>query len=542
MTGNNGHKSASRFDALIIGAGFAGLYQLHSLRDKLGLSSVVLEAGDGIGGTWYWNRYPGARCDSESHVYAYYFSDELLTEWEWTERYPAQPEIVRYLEFVANKLDLKRDIRLGTRVVSAHYLEDENRWIVTTEGGTRFEATYLIAATGCLSAANIPAIPGLESFDGEWYHTGQWPHEEVEFRGKAVGQIGTGSTGIQAAPVIAQTAKHLTVFQRTPNFSVPAHNRPLSADFKQYVRESRAEIRKLIRSTTNAHAFKISDRKVFDVSAQEREAIYEAAWEKGGLEFRACFQDLMIDKAANDTAADFLKNKIRKIVKDPETAATLTKIDHPYGTKRPPIDTDYFETFNRENVSLIDVRANPITRITPRGIETTDAAYEFDIIVFATGFDAITGPLLKMDIRGRDGLSIHKAWETGPWTYLGLQIPGFPNLFTITGPGSPSVLTNMPVAIEQHVDWITDCIADMRNNDLARIEPTAAAADAWGEYVNETASATLMPQAGHSWYHGANIPGKPLKFMPYVGGMAHYRTICDDAASRGYEGFTRQAR
>jgi cation diffusion facilitator CzcD-associated flavoprotein CzcO len=525
------------YDALIIGAGFSGLYQLHCLRDRLGLSAVVLEAGDGIGGTWYWNRYPGARCDSESHSYCFTFSEDLQEGWQWSERYPGHAEVRRYLNYVADRLDLKRDIRFGARVTSARYDENANRWHVRTEKGEEFAARFLIAAVGCLSAANVPRIPGLDSFAGRWVHTGQWPHEGVDFTGKRVGLVGTGSTGIQAAPVIAETAGHLTVFQRTANYSVPARNAPLTPAFQKYAKENRAEIRRIMRAATNGHAFLIEERKVFDVSEKERQAIYEAAWEKGGLQFRATFQDLLQDKAANDTAADFIRSKIRQIVKDPAIAEKLADIDHPYAAKRPPIDTDYFETFNRANVALVDVRASPIEAITPAGVRTGLSEYPLDIIVFATGFDAMTGPLLRMNIRGRDGVALADAWAAGPRNYLGLQVAGFPNLFTVTGPGSPSVLCNMPVAIEQHVEWITDCIAYMRAKGLERIEARPEAMDRWVGEVNAAANATLLPQAHHSWYLGANVPGKPRVFMPYAGGMGRYREICDAVATKGYEGF-----
>jgi cation diffusion facilitator CzcD-associated flavoprotein CzcO len=524
-------------DALVIGAGFAGLYQLLCLRDRLGLSVRVLEAGTGVGGTWYWNRYPGARCDSESHSYCYSFSDELMREWEWSERYPGPPEILRYLNYVADRFDLKRDIRFNTRVTAAHYDGKANVWRVKTEAGDEYSTKFLVTAVGCLSTANVPNIPGLANFSGRWYHTGQWPHEGVEFTGKRVGQIGTGSTGIQAAPVIAETAAHLTVFQRTANYSVPARNGPLTEEFRHYVKQNTAEIRQIMHSTPNGHPFTIADRAALETSPEERQTIYEAAWEKGGLQFRATFKDLLVSKAANDTAAEFLRAKIRQIVKDPVTAAKLADIDHPYAAKRPPIDTDYFETFNRDNVTLVDIKAAPIEEITPQGIRTRDAEYPLDVIVFATGFDAMTGALLRMDIRGHDGLSLSQMWANGPRNYLGLQVAGFPNLFTVTGPGSPSVLCNMPVAIEQHVEWITDCIAHMRQRGLTHIETTNEAMDSWIARVNRAADATLLPQAKHSWYLGANVPGKPRVFMPYAGGMAHYRKICADIAAGGYEGF-----
>ncbi|WP_249732356.1 NAD(P)/FAD-dependent oxidoreductase [Roseococcus sp. SDR] len=529
---------AETLDAIIIGAGFSGMYQLHLLRDKLGLNVRVLEMGDGVGGTWYWNRYPGARCDSESHSYCYMFSKELQQEWEWSERYPQQPEIIRYMNWVADKLDLKRSIRFGTKVTGARYDEAANLWRVSTAAGESFTATWLITAVGCLSTANVPKIPGLESFEGDWYHTGEWPHEGVDFTGKRVGQIGTGSTGIQAVPVIAAQAKHLTVFQRTANYSVPAHNAPLTPEFRQWVRDNYEYLRQVMTSNTNGHPFTIADRSALSVSEAEREALFEKAWEKGGLQFRATFGDILTSLEANATAAEFIKRKIRGIVKDPATAELLADIDHPYAAKRPPIDSHYFEAFNRDNVTLVDVRNAPIERITPRGIVTGGREYEVDIIVFATGFDAMTGPLLRLNIEGRDGLPLREAWAAGPRSHLGLQVPGFPNMFTITGPGSPSVLCNMPVAIEQHAEWIMDCIAHLRAHGIARMEASEAAADAWVAEVNRAADATLLPQASSSWYLGANVPGKPRVFMPYAGGMAHYAKICAEVAAKGYEGFT----
>ena len=528
---------AQQFDALVIGAGFSGLYQLLCLRDRLGLSVQVLEAGAGVGGTWYWNRYPGARCDSESHAYCYSFSPELTREWEWSERYPGPPEILRYLNHVADRFDLKRDIRFNTRVKSAYYDEPANLWRLTTEADEVFTAQFLITAVGCLSSANVPNFPGLDTFKGRWYHTGQWPHEGVDFTGKRVGMIGTGSTGIQAAPVIAETAAHLIVFQRTANYSVPARNGPLSREFQQWVKDNAGQIREVMHASVNGHPWLVAERLALETPPQERQAIYERAWEEGGLRFRATFHDLLIDKAANDTAAEFIRAKIRQIVKDPATAAKLSDFDHPYAAKRPPIDTDYFETFNRPNVELVDVRAAPIEGITPNGIRTRDTEYPLDIIVFATGFDGMTGSLLRIDVRGRNGRTLAEEWAAGPRNYLGLQIASFPNLFTITGPGSPSVLCNMPVAIEQHVEWITDCIAHMRSHGVKRVEPTTEAVDTWVKRVNDAADATLLPQAKHSWYLGANIPGKPRVFMPYAGGMARFRRICADIAAKGYEGF-----
>jgi len=530
--------SVTELDALVVGAGLAGMYQLHCLRDRLGLSVKVVEAGHDVGGTWYWNRYPGARCDSESHSYCYFFSRELYAGWEWSERYPEQPEIMRYMHYVADRLDLRRDIRFGCRVTHAVFDDTVNRWTVTTADGDQYRVQWLVSAVGCLSTANVPDIPGLADFGGAWYHTGQWPHAGVDFSGKRVGQVGTGSTGIQAAPVIASQAGHLTVFQRTANYSVPARNGPLTPEFRQYLRDHMEDVRAVVQSTPNGHPFRIAERKVADVTPEERQAIYEAAWEKGGLQFRASFQDLLVSRDANDTAAAFLKDRIRATVTDPEKARILADIDHPYAAKRPPIDTHYFETFNRDNVSIVDLRADPIERITPTGIRLRSGIeHALDVIVFATGFDAMTGPLLAIDIRGREGRSLRDDWHAGPSTYLGLQVPGYPNLFTVTGPGSPSVLCNMPVAIEQHVEWITACIGHLRDRGIDRIEALPEAAARWGAHVNEVANATLLTQVPHSWYLGANVPGKPQVFMPYAGGMVRYRGICDDVAARGYEGF-----
>ncbi len=530
-------EKTNNLDAIIIGAGFSGIYQLHCLRDRLGLDVKVFEAASDIGGTWYFNRYPGARCDSLSHSYSYYFSDELLREWEWSERYPQQPEVLRYLNFVAEKLDLKRNIHCQVRVDKAAYNSIEKLWCVKTDDGNKYSAKFLITAVGCLSSTNIPNIRGQNEFSGSSYHTGAWPHRGVNFKGKRVGLIGTGSTGIQATPVIAKTAKHLTVFQRTANYSIPAHNAPLSDEFKKYAKENIAEIRTLMHSSVNGHPFLIQDRSALATDPEERERLFEEAWKIGGLQFRAVFQDLITSAASNELAAEFIKKKIREIVKDPKVADKLTNFDHPFASKRPPVDSHYFETFNRNNVVLVDVRDDPIERITKDGIETSSASFDLDIIVFATGFDAMTGALLNIDIVGRDGVTLKDIWSEGPKTYLGLQIYGFPNLFTITGPGSPSVLCNMPVAIEQHVDWITNCIEHMLDNELATIETTNEAVLKWVDHVNDVASETLLPKAKHSWYLGANIPGKPRVFMPYVGGMARYREKCAEVAKDGYKGF-----
>jgi cation diffusion facilitator CzcD-associated flavoprotein CzcO len=530
-------KPTPDLDAVVIGAGFSGLYMLHRLRDVLGLKARVYEMGDGVGGTWYWNRYPGARCDSESHYYCYSFSEELNQEWEWSSRYPEQPEILRYLDHVADRFDLRRDIELETRVVSAVFDEAAGHWAVTTDRGDHVTARFLISAVGCLSASNTPDIEGLERFRGDAYHTGQWPHEGVDFTGKRVGLIGTGSSGIQATPVIAAQADHLTVFQRTPNFSVPAGNEPLTPERQREIKAGYAEMWQLARENNGGFPFKPVERSALDYSESERNAVFEGLWEEGGFKFTwGSFNDVMVDKAANATAADFIRGKIRQIVKDPEVAEKLLPTDHPYGSKRPPIDTDYFRTFNRDNVTLVDVREAPIESITENGLRTRDGEYELDTLVFATGFDAMTGTLLKIDIRGIGGETLASHWEAGPRTYLGLQVAGFPNFFTITGPGSPSVLCNMPVCIEQHVEWISDCISHVRAEGRTRIEATPDAETLWVAHANAISKETLFWEA-RSWYLGANIPGKPQIFMPYAGGLVLYRECCDGVVARSYDGF-----
>ena len=524
-------------DMVVVGAGFSGLYMVHQAREELGLDVVGIEAGAGPGGTWYWNRYPGARCDSESFYYCYTFSQVLLDEWDWSSRYPEQPEILRYLEFVTDRLDLRRSFTFDTRVESMSWDDDSSRWIVRTDTGRTLAATYVVTAVGCLSAANVPSIPGLEDFGGEWFHTGRWPHEGVDFTGRRVAQIGTGSTGIQAAPVIAREADHLSVFQRTPNYTVPARDRPMDRD--EWVR-IKARYDEVVRATKESFAgfpYTPSSRSALELGDEERTAIYEALWEEGGFKFLwGGFFDLLFDERANETAAEFIRSKIRSVVHDPDVAEKLCPKGYPYGAKRPPIDTDYYETFNRDNVTLVDISDGGITRITPSGVETRAGHHEVDTIVFATGFDAMTGTMLAVDIRGRDGLSLRDKWEAGPRTYLGLTAAGFPNMYIITGPGSPSVLSNMIVSIEQHVDWITDGIAYLGEQGLETIEPTREAEDDWVEHVNTVANQTLFPKAA-SWYMGANIPGKPRLFMPYIGGVGAYREKCDAVAAGGYEGF-----
>ena len=525
-----------RLDAVIVGAGFAGLYALHRLRG-LGLTARVFEAGDGVGGTWYWNRYPGARCDVESMDYSYSFSDELQQEWHWTERYASQPEILAYINHVADRFDLRRDIQLDTRVTSAVFDEAGGRWTVETDRGDRVSAQFCIMATGCLSAAQVPAIEGLETFAGRWYHTGHWPHEGVDFTGQRVGVIGTGSSAIQSIPIIARQAAHLFVFQRTPNFSVPAQNGPLDAEYERRIKASYAEFRRQARQSRVGFVVEREDRSALEVPPEERARKYEAHWRRGGLGFGATFADLLISKDANDTAADFFRGKIRSIVRDPAVAETLSPRDYPVGTKRLCVDTDYYATFNRPNVSLVDIRRTPIEAIVRDGLRTREATYRLDSLVFATGFDAMTGALLAIDIRGRAGQTLAEKWAAGPRTYLGLAVAGFPNLFAITGPGSPSVLSNMIVSIEQHVDWIADCIGYLRSHDHPCVEATVEAEDAWVAHVNEVGHATLYPRA-NSWYMGANVPGKPRIFMPYIGGVGTYRQVCDDVAAKGYQGFT----
>ena len=470
------------------------------------------------------------------------FSEELAKGWESSERYPGPEENCRYLTYVADQLDLHKNIRFNVRVTAAHYDEPTASWTVFTDAGDEYTAKYLITGVGCLSSTNVPDIPGLDTFVGEWYHTGEWPHEGVDFRGKRVGQIGTGSSGIQAAPVIAETAQHLTVFQRTANYSVPAHNGPLSAEFQKRLRRDFHSIKATMLASPNGMPFPLSERLATDTGPEERAQIFEDAWATGGLQFRSSFFDLMTDEKANAAASEFIKAKIRGIVQDPDTATILTNIDHPYGTKRPPVDSFYFETFNQDHVDLVDLRATPIETFTRHGIRTSDRDYEFDVVVFATGFDAMTGALLKIDIRGRGGKTLADAWSAGPRNYLGLQIAGFPNLFTVTGPGSPSVLSNMPVSIEQHVDWITECIEHMERDGIESIETTQEAMSEWVQHVNDMANATLMPKANHSWYHGSNVPGKPIVFMPYAGGIPRFRKICDDVAADGYRGFVLTSR
>ncbi|MFL6790408.1 MAG: flavin-containing monooxygenase [Bradyrhizobium sp.] len=529
-------KTAENYDVVVVGAGFAGMYMLHKLRG-LGMTARVYEQGSGVGGTWYWNRYPGARCDVESMQYSYSFSDELQQEWDWSERYAPQPEILKYANHVADRFDLRRDIQFDTRVTSAEFDEDASLWSVTTSDGKTVAANHVVLATGCLSNARKPDIKGLDNFKGKVYHTGHWPHEPVDFTGLRVGVIGTGSSGIQSVPVIAEQASHLTVFQRTANYSIPARNTALTAEERECFRAKYPEIRRFAREVArNGIYTEMPDRGALDDGDNERRANYEARWQHGGLTFMSVYNNLALDKAANDTAADFVREKVAEIVKDPATAKLLQPNNHPIGSKRICVDTDYFATFNRPNVALVDIRSKPIEEITANAVRAGGKEYEVDALVLATGFDAMTGSVAKIDIRGRNGQTLNQKWTEGPRTYLGLMSAGFPNLFIITGPGSPSVLSNMIVSIEQHVDWISDCLNFMRDRGLDTMEAKKDAEDNWVAHVNEVAYTTLYPQA-NSWYMGANIPGKPRIFMPYIGGVGPYRQICNDVAVKGYEGF-----
>ena len=527
-------------DVVVVGAGFAGMYMLHRLRG-LGLSVRVYEQGGDVGGTWYWNRYPGARCDVESMQYSYSFSDELQQQWDWSERYASQPEILKYANHVADRFKLRPDIALNTRVDRMAFDERADSWSVTTSDGNTVTAKYVVLATGCLSNARMPDIRGLQDFKGKVYHTGHWPHEPVDFTGLRVGVIGTGSSAIQSVPVIAAQARHLTVFQRTANFSIPARNAALTPEERNSFRSNYPEFRRIAREEMrNGIVQELPDRGALDDGDNARRAKYEARWTRGGLTFMGVYNNLVLDRAANDTAADFVRDKIAEIVSDPKTARLLQPDNHPIGSKRICVDTGYYATFNRPNVTLVDIRSNPIEEILPNavriGAKQGIRDYEVDALVLATGFDAMTGSVARIDIVGRDGQTLNRKWAEGPKTYLGLMSAGFPNLFIITGPGSPSVLSNMMVSIEQHVDWIADCIAHMRRRGLEVIEAGKEAEDKWVAHVNEVAHRTLYPQA-NSWYMGANIPGKPQIFMPYIGGVDVYRQICNDVAAKGYEGF-----
>ena len=530
-------------DVAIVGGGLAGLYAIYRLRG-MGLRVRAFEAGSDIGGTWFWNRYPGARCDVESLEYSYSFSEDLQQAWKWPERYGTQPEILRYINHVADRFDLRRDVQQNTRVTSALFDSEANEWTLTTDRGDVVRAHFCIMAAGNLSTPRVPEFRGLRDFRGKWYHSGLWPHEGVDFSGQRVGVIGTGSSGVQMIPIIAQQASHLHVFQRTANFSLPARNAPMDPERERRHKAEYPARRRAAYNTPFAIAgYPKPTKSALQATSEERRAAYEAKWQEGGsISFLYTYADLLVNKEANDTASEFVREKIRSIVKDPRTAELLAPNDHPIGTKRLCLDTGYYETYNRDNVTLVDVRSDPILEITPNGLRTAGGvAYELDAIVFATGFDAMTGALREIDIRTTDGATLADRWAGGPLTYLGLMVAGFPNMFIITGPGSPGVKTQMIASIEQHTDWITGCLDHMRRYDLDRIEPTVEAEATWVQHVNAVADSTLYPLA-NSWYLGANIPGKPRVFMPYVGGFDAYKRRCDAVAASGYEGFrlTRQ--
>ena len=536
MTDSSTAGASTDVDIVIVGAGFAGMYQLVRAR-RAGMRAVVLEAADDVGGTWYWNRYPGARCDILSVDYSYSWDPELQQQWQWSERYAAQPEILRYAQFVADKHDLRRDMRFNTRVTSAEWDDAHHRWTIHTDNGDDVSAQHYVMATGCLSMPKVPDIEGADRFTGDVYFTSTWPHDGVDFTGKRVAMIGTGSSAVQSIPLIAAEAEQLTVFQRTPNFSIPARNGPITdermaafrADPEAYREEARHSAAGVPRETPIDGALMVSD--------DERRARYEAMWEAGELlGVTGTFSDTLANAESNDTLRKFIHDKIRSTVNDPDVAELLCPTNHFVGTKRACLDTNYYETYNLPHVQLVDIRSNPIATITETGIDTAHGSFEFDAIVFATGFDAMTGAIVGVDITGRDGLTLKQKWAEGPVTYLGLMTSGFPNLYMITGPGSPSVLSNMMVSIEQHVDWIADTTEHLRANDLDTIEPTELAENRWVQHSNEFADLTLMPTA-NSWYMGVNVPGKPQVFLPYPGGVGRYRATCDEVIDRGYLGF-----
>ncbi len=525
-------------DAVVIGAGFSGLYMLHRLRNLMGLSVRAFEAGGGVGGTWYWNRYPGARSDSDSYIYCYSFDEDLWREWEWSERYPEQHEILAYLEHVAERFDLSRDITFNTSVTAATFDDAAGTWTVTTDAGESVTAQFLITGVGALSASNMPDFEGLDSFRGASYHTGRWPHEGVDFTGQRVGVIGTGASAVQAVPLIARQAIELTVFQRTANYIVPARNGPVDPAVVAARKRDYAGIWQRVRDSYFGFELNFMEKGALEASDEEIRRELMSRWEAGGFGiWLGSYVDIFFNDEANAKVREFLHERIRETIEDPQTAELLIPKGYPFGCKRNPLDSGYYETFNLPHVHLVDVKANPIAEITAAGVRLVDGAeYEFDAIVYATGFDAMTGPLNRIDIRGRGGQLLREKWAEGPRTYLGLTSAGFPNLFLITGPQSPSVLSNMPVSIEQHVEFIARIIGDMRDRGTGTIEPTTQAEDAWVAHNQELAQATLFPTAD-TWYMGANIPGKPRVFMPSLDFVGPYRHRCDEIADNGYQGF-----
>ncbi len=533
---NHRTSAADTLDAIVLGAGFAGLYMLHRLRCK-GFRARVFEQASGVGGTWYWNRYPGARCDIESMQYSFQFSEQLQQEWVWSERYAAQSEILAYLEHVADRFDLKPDIQFDTRVEAATFDDKRHCWRIETDRGQTVEARYLILGVGCLSTAVIPRFQGHDDFAGPIYHTGHWPHEDVDFTGKRVGIIGTGSSAVQAIPLIAEQAQHLYVFQRTPNYVVPAQNRPLTDQDVAEIKSDYEGFRSRAKQRPTAFLFPYHTDSALSVSADERRARFEAQWEIGGLPFLGAFGDLLTSEEANQSVSAFWRDKVREIVDDPATADLLTPHGHIFGCKRLCAGTNYYETFNRPNVTLVDIRGSGIERLTPTGVRAASRDFELDAIVCATGFDAMTGSVTKIRITGVNGLTIQQKWHSGPDTYLGLAVAGFPNMFNMAGPGSPSVLATMVTCIEQHGDWIADCMSWMRSKRKTRIEATPAAEAAWAQEVAAAASASLRSNCD-SWYVGSNVAGKARVFMPYIGGYPRYVEICDEVAADGYKGFS----
>ena len=530
MTG----KDDKTIDAVIVGAGFAGIYMLYKLRQQ-GLEARVIEAGSGVGGTWYWNRYPGARCDIPSMQYSYQFSEDLQQEWDWSEKYATQGEILTYAEHVVDRFGLRDGMTFNSRVVASHYLSGEDRWQVETDQGEEIKTRFVVMATGCLSKPNYPNIEGLSDATVPVYHTGNWPHEGVDFTNKRVGVIGTGSSAIQSTPIIARQAKSLTVFQRTPNYSIPAYNEPLDPDYVSQLKSRYAEYRQENWARGFGADFDDNDQSAFEVSDDERRSAYEARWAKGGLAFLAAYNDLVFDMKANDTAREFFKDKIAARVGDPALAEKLVPTT-PIGCKRLCVDTDYYEIYNQDHVSLVDLNEAPIACIDGDAIVVGANRHEVDAIVLATGFDAMTGAVMNIDVRGEKGLSLQEKWAEGPRAYLGLATAGFPNLFLVTGPGSPSVLSNMLPSIEQHVEWISDCIEFMNRHQHRSINPDRDAEEAWVEHVNEVAQTSVYPGC-NSWYLGANVEGKSRVFMPYLG-VPPYVEKCDEVVAAGYEGFT----
>jgi cation diffusion facilitator CzcD-associated flavoprotein CzcO len=528
------YQNVSSLDVLIVGAGFGGIYMLHKLRE-LGLSAKIVDVASGVGGTWFWNRYPGARCDVESMFYSYSFDKELEQEWEWTERYPAQPEILSYINHVADRFNLRPHIQLETRVTSAVYDETDATWLVTTNGDNDFSARFCIMATGCLSAANTPDFDGLKNFKGRTFHTGKWPHEDVDFSGRRVGVIGTGSSGVQIIPEIGNQADHLTVFQRTASYVAEAFNRPLDAAEKADIKANYEKIRAAAKKTFGGFTIVANDQSAMAVSEKDCRNKLEEGWKAGGNSLMASFNDIADNEDSNLRAQDFVRDKIRQAVPDVETAEKLSP-QHLIGCKRLCLGTNYYDTYNRDNVTLISLGEKGVERLTAKGVVADDTEFEIDDLILATGFDAMTGTLSKIPIHGRNNVTLNEAWEAGPRTYLGLMTHGFPNLFMITGPGSPSVLSNMLPTIEQHVEWIAECIGYLEEKNIKEIEPDLQAQDNWVEHGNEIASKTLRYSCS-SWYLGENVPGKPRVFMPYIGGMPAYREKCAAVTAAGYEGF-----